>query len=216
MERRTVLKTIGLSLGGLSITPAVSSLLQSCQEGVTGWQPEFFTPEQATYFTRLIDLLIPSSAEVPGAKELNLIQFIDGYYKYVAEDYQLNFIGMALNIYETETLKKFNQNQLSRLSNEDIDSQLTAYLRAPLELLDSRSDAIDDLIDDIEEGNEFQIPSNDLMIEALLVSIRSLTILGFRTNEIIGKEHLVYAPVPGKQQGCVDLIETTGGKAWSL
>jgi len=27
---------------------------------------------------------------------------------------------------------------------------------------------------------------------------------------------LAYAPVPGQQKGCVDLMETTGGKAWSL
>jgi len=27
---------------------------------------------------------------------------------------------------------------------------------------------------------------------------------------------LAYAPIPGDYKGCVDLQETTGGKAWSL
>jgi hypothetical protein len=26
---------------------------------------------------------------------------------------------------------------------------------------------------------------------------------------------MAYAPIPGEQKGCVDLMETTGGKAWS-
>jgi len=27
---------------------------------------------------------------------------------------------------------------------------------------------------------------------------------------------LAYSPIPGQQKGCVDLEETTGGRAWSL
>lgn len=38
----------------------------------------------------------------------------------------------------------------------------------------------------------------------------------FKTNEFIGENVMAYAPIPGQQKGCVDLMETTGGKAWSL
>jgi hypothetical protein len=27
---------------------------------------------------------------------------------------------------------------------------------------------------------------------------------------------LVYRPIPGEQRGCVDLIETTNGRAWTI
>jgi hypothetical protein len=38
----------------------------------------------------------------------------------------------------------------------------------------------------------------------------------FKTNEYIGKNILVYRPIPGEQRGCVDLIETTNGRAWTI
>ena len=37
-----------------------------------------------------------------------------------------------------------------------------------------------------------------------------------KPNEYIGENVLAYAPIPGDYKGCVDLMETTGGKAWSL
>ena len=46
--------------------------------------------------------------------------------------------------------------------------------------------------------------------------LRNLTINAFRTNEYIGENILAYQPVPGRNVGCVDLDEATGGKAWSL
>ena len=46
--------------------------------------------------------------------------------------------------------------------------------------------------------------------------LRNLTINAFRTNEYIGENVLAYQPVPGRNVGCVDLDEATGGKAWSL
>jgi hypothetical protein len=49
-----------------------------------------------------------------------------------------------------------------------------------------------------------------------LYSFRELMISAFKTNEYIGKNILVYRPIPGVQRGCVDLIETTNGRAWTI
>mgnify|MGYP007000403417 len=46
--------------------------------------------------------------------------------------------------------------------------------------------------------------------------LRSMTINAFKTNEYIGEKVLAYLPIPGQYNGCVDLNETTGGKAWSI
>jgi hypothetical protein len=43
-----------------------------------------------------------------------------------------------------------------------------------------------------------------------------MTITAFKTNEYIGEIILAYVPIPGQQKGCVDLMEATGGKAYSL
>ena len=52
--------------------------------------------------------------------------------------------------------------------------------------------------------------------ESFAKDLRSLTVSAFKTNEFICEKVLAYAPVPGEQKGCVDLMETTGGKSWSL
>ncbi len=62
--------------------------------------------------------------------------------------------------------------------------------------------------------------NNNLIIEALsfnfINTIRQLTITAFKGSEYIGKNVLIYRPIPGEQKGCVDLEEATGGRAWSI
>ena len=48
-----------------------------------------------------------------------------------------------------------------------------------------------------------------------LNTIRRLTITSFKWSETIGEKVLAYNPIPGRQVGCVDLNEATGGRAWS-
>ena len=40
--------------------------------------------------------------------------------------------------------------------------------------------------------------------------------MSFKINEYVAKNLLSYIPIPGDYKGCVDLEETTGGKAWTL
>ena len=79
MQRRTALKNIGLSFGALTLTPTVVSMLQSCQNTPEGWSPVFLTKDEATVVGKIIDVMLPTTADVPGAADLNLIQFIDVY-----------------------------------------------------------------------------------------------------------------------------------------
>ena len=79
MERRTALKNIGLSFGALTLTPTVVSMLQSCQNAEAGWAPTFLSQEEANTIGKIIDVMLPTTATVPGASDLNLIQFIDVY-----------------------------------------------------------------------------------------------------------------------------------------
>ena len=69
-------------------------------------------------------------------------------------------------------------------------------------------------------SNEFNESDNDVSDEILsynfITTIRQLTITAFKGSEYIGENVLVYRPIPGEQEGCVDLEETTGGRAWSI
>jgi hypothetical protein len=66
----------------------------------------------------------------------------------------------------------------------------------------------------LKPGNEITDEEKDAA--AFANELRSLTVSAFKTNEYIGENVLAYAPIPGEQKGCVDLMEATGGKAWSL
>ena len=73
-----LLKNLGLGVGAITLTPAVSSLLHSCTDG-TSWNPVFFNKSQIKLLLNLTEQIIPSDDKIPGAKELNLIKFIDLY-----------------------------------------------------------------------------------------------------------------------------------------
>ena len=67
----------------------------------------------------------------------------------------------------------------------------------------------------ISDHAENEILEEEKEAESFAKELRSLTINAFKTNEFICEKVLAYAPVPGEQKGCVNLMETTGGKAWS-
>ena len=85
---------------------------------------------------------------------------------------------------------KENVNQITK---ENWEEQLSKYLKQSIKSLETDELAL-----------KF---ANDL---------RDLTINSYKINEYVGENILAYSPIPGDYKGCVDLKETTGGKAWSL
>lgn len=80
MERRNALRNIGMGLGYMAATPAILSMLQSCNTAPEmAWSPQFFSPEQATFITSAVDIILPKT-DTPGASEVNVPQFIDRFY----------------------------------------------------------------------------------------------------------------------------------------
>ena len=80
MKRRQALKHIGLSTGFVVATPTLISLLQSCTAEADAWQPRFLTVDQGKMVTALVDVFLPRT-DLPSAGDLNIAQFIDGYYQ---------------------------------------------------------------------------------------------------------------------------------------
>ena len=56
MNRRKAIKNLGLSLGTISLTPAVLSLLQSCQNDLD-WNPVFFDSNQIKFISEITNLI---------------------------------------------------------------------------------------------------------------------------------------------------------------
>ena len=215
MERRTALKNLGLSFGALTLTPSIMSMLQSCQSTGTDWTPSFFSPESAKTIEQLTELIIPSTPDIPGAKDLKLIRFIDSYIATTADSQEQTFITSALDLLVGRCLSTAGKGSVDDLSPQDWDEQLTYFLRATEENKSLRRDAFTAYRKGIERGEELSTPVEGTC-HVLLLNLRNLTVKAFKGHETIAKEHMVYQPVPGQFRGCVDLQEATQGKDWAL
>ena len=214
MQRRTALKNIGLSFGALTLSSTVVSLFESCQTGAAAWSPEFFSAEQAGFVSKVIDVMLPTTI-TPGANDLNLTQFMDGYMQYVASPEDRTFAQMALPIVSKLTLEAAGKTKADDITNEDIDVQLNRFLRADEATQEARGKALDVWAEATENGETLVIPEEGAA-QAMINSLRRLAIFSFKNSEVIGETVLAYAPVPGEQKGCISVEEATDGRAWSL
>ncbi len=214
MQRRTALKNIGLSFGALTLSSTVVSLLESCQTGAAAWAPEFFTPEQAGFVSKVVDVMLPTTT-TPGANDLNLTQFMDGYMQFVASPEDRTFAQMALPIVSKLTLEAAGKTEVSDITNEDVDVQLNRFLRADEATQEARGKAFDAWSEALKKGETPAVPE-EAAGQVMINSLRSLAVFAFKNSEVIGETVLAYAPVPGEQKGCISVEEATGGRAWSL
>jgi hypothetical protein len=196
MDRRKALRTIGFGTTAITVTPAVVGMLQSCQIQTDTFSPIHFSKESFSVVSQLMDLIIPDT-DIPGAIELKLPEFLDGFIDVIMNEKAQKKITDGLDQFIAIALKDTGKSKASRLERSDLDAQLAKYLKAD------------------KQQNSAQYDENYQTASAFAKQLRSMTINAFKTNEYIGKNVMAYAPIPGEQKGCVDLMETTGGKAWS-
>ena len=212
MNRRKALKNLGLSLGTITLSPAVLSLLQSCKNDLD-WNPVFFNSNQVNVVSELTDLIIPSGDDIPGSKELNLIKFIDLYIYNISNKKEQDLLKKSMDAFLSDCLIRSNKNNVDNLERNDLDSSLEYYFKIKNSSHSKWRQAYNKNKDqDIVNKSHL----NEAFSFNFLNIIRQLTITAFKGNEYIGENVLAYAPIPGQQKGCVDLQETTGGKAWSI
>ena len=198
MKRRDLLKKVGIGVGVLAVSPFTISLLQSCNNDPS-WNPNFFKKGDIEFLNELSDLIIPSSVEIPGAKELKLLRFVDIYISRGLSKGEQKTIYNTLDKFQLEYLKS---SSLSNIDSKTLNSLLDYFF--------------------IKNKSKHDIWMNDFMNTKesqsyiFLYSFRELLVSAFKTNEYIGKNILVYRPIPGEQRGCVDLIETTNGRVWTI
>ncbi len=197
MKRRDALKGLGLSLGYVIATPSIISLLQSCQTDANQWKPIFFTVDEGTVLRNLVDLMLPKTEATPGALEVNVPEFLDLFASKVYSEEQQNLFKNAVQEIINELLG--SKRKVSKITTDDYDTLLTKYLKADEDTQDS-----------------FKNSEKEKTVFEGLINLRNTSVWAYKTSELIGETVLAYAPIPGKQQGCISLEEATNGKAWSL
>jgi hypothetical protein len=201
MERRQALKNMGLTIGAFALTPSVASLLQSCSgNSKLSWVPEFYSNEEAEIITKTLEVILPATPEIPGATDLNLAQFLDGYAMHVSGENERMRIKNLVKEYILMTLTLTGKETVSALTTDDIESRVAFYLKA----------------DKFKQEDWQTGSSKDSQNFQFISTLRSGGVRAFKMSEFIGENVMAYSPIPGRQIGCVDLIEATGGRAWSL
>ena len=215
MDRRKALKTIGYGSGAITLTPAVVGLFHSCQNNSSNFVLEYFNKKQFAIVSQLMELILPET-EIPGAINLKLPEFLDGYINTIYSEEDQKKISKGLDSFIDVALFDTAKSKADKLTNEDLDFQLAKYLKADVKKKNSWKKEYSDYQKALKnKSNSPKLPSEALAY-GFANQLRSLSITAFRTNEYIGENVLAYAPIPGEQRGCVDLMETTGGKIWSL
>ena len=98
MNRRNALKNLGLSFGALAITPTMIGVLKSCATSPSDFSLKFFLKTQLNDIQILLDVILPSTDDgIPGATELGLLKFIDGYLGGVVEEDQLRMLEFGVS-----------------------------------------------------------------------------------------------------------------------
>ncbi|MFB9056390.1 gluconate 2-dehydrogenase subunit 3 family protein [Mariniflexile ostreae] len=209
MNRRTALKNLTMGLGYAVAAPTIMNILASCTAETKSWTPVFLSEDEKVMVTHLVDIIIPET-ETPGALAVNVPQFIDLMYQNLEKEDNQKLFKQGANLFANKFETKFNT-PISKGNKNDIAVLVSEYFNLSHEdsqfVLHQQKLAIQD------------IPAENIKHYTLykfLLSVRYYALFGYYTSEKIGKEVLVYDPIPGAYHGCVSLDETTNGKTWTL
>lgn len=215
MKRREVIKKIGFSFGAVTLTPSLLSVLNGCDFKQEGWQPKFLSYQEYDMTEKITDIFIPKT-DIPGAKELNLSRFIDAHFQLMLSSAEQKNIKFLMKKFSDMLLEKTSKKKLDEVSTSEYENQFSRLLKADKLQRQRWQKSYNDYTEKLNKGEAVKPLSKDINSYIFLDGLRQLSIWGFRNSEYIGEKVLAYDPVPGQQKGCVDLIETTGGKSWSI
>ncbi|WP_419213384.1 gluconate 2-dehydrogenase subunit 3 family protein [Maribacter sp. X9] len=215
MDRRRVLKNMGLSLGYMVATPTLLGIVQSCKnEPAVTWTPEFITKDQGHVITTLVDIILPKT-DTPAASELQVDIFIDRFAKDVMEKKDQDFLKMSMDKFVNKALADSGKEKGADLTAEDLEPVLSSSLKYSKDDQTEMFEAITSYSEALEKGENPTLDEETTRF-AFANNLRGLVIWGYKASEYIGEEVLAYLPVPGEYIACGDLQELTGGKDWSL
>ena len=206
MDRRSALKNLTLTLGYAVATPTVLSVLQSCQSNVATWVPNFFTPSQGFMIQNLADIIIPKS-DVAGALDVNVPEFMDKMLHEIAPEEKKNEIMEGAIAFSKEFDKVYGKEVLEG-SKKEYHKILSTFF----DISEEKKKSV--LKSQKSKEAITQEEMNDFLIYKFLLAVRSYTITGYFTSELVGEKILSYDPVPGSWEPCIPLEDV--GNAWSL
>lgn len=215
MNRREVLKNLGLGAGFLVVGPTTLSLLQSCKNDPSyNWQPTFLSEANGHALKQILEVIIPTT-DTPGANDLNLAQFIDSYMEEVASaERQERFKNGADNF--AASFKAETDKELHEATQEDYEKMIKTYLLSTPAERENLVKRTTETQDPMNEDPEEKMDPVDSTFD-YLQNVREMAIWAWKNSEEIGENVMWYDPIPGVYIPCASSEELgNNGKAMSL
>ena len=197
MDRRNAIKSSALLAGVTASGLSLTSLLQSCQQqSRLDWEPVFFSLKQAETVSSIVDTILPKT-ETPGALDLNVDIFVDlmckkhlspGDQAHVLKGYE-DFVKVTKEMFGKgfASLSMDQKGEVLKAVGAKTNKFNPAVWGSPL----GEQEPLD-----------------------FYRRIKQFTLMGYYTSEEVGKNILVYDPIPGEQKGCIPLSDV--GNAWTI
>lgn len=186
MNRRNALKHTALLLGGALSSSTLAGVLSGCGSRTQGLN---FTPQFLTkeqaQTVSALVELILPKTDTPGANEAGVPEFIDLMLAKYLEAEEKELFMRGLTQLET-AVKEATGGSFAEASKEEQVQRLTQLA---------------------EEAGDRR--------DTFFGKLRELTLSGYFTSELVGKNVLNYDPIPGELKGCIP-IEEVGNVAWTI
>jgi hypothetical protein len=189
MDRRSVLKTVSILVGGAMSGGTIATIMSGCQPNTSdGYQTFIFNNQEMNVLAEIVETILPAT-DTPGAKELMVHRFIDeALSKNYDETNQTKIKGTLAAI--NDECDKLHQKLFIDASTEERLSAISVLDKASFEMKDQ------------EEKHFFH-------------EFKSLVLAGFFSTEVGQTQVLQHVAIPGKYEPCIPVNEAGNGKTWA-
>lgn len=182
MNRREVLKSVGLIVGGAVV--GADAFLSGCSytEEANG----ILSQKQVNLLEDIAETILPHTEQSPGAKDAQVGQLINRIVSdfYSAPEQQVLLAGLF----------SYQTHKFSSLQSDEKE----AYLLS--QEADAKANPIATFIN--EKGETFDTRPAYIMI-------KQLSLWAYLSSEIVAKSNFNFLPIPGKYENCVTITEDT-------
>lgn len=207
INRREAIKKLGLSIGFFATSPLLLGFDKPSRisSEISQRNSSFFSDEEFEIIKQTLDIILPKTEDSPSATQVGVHSFIDQYLNEVVTLEEQRTMKNYLNIFIQEVTASDPLTIISKTFSMSIKQE-----QILLSQIDSYAESMPQNADSIPTIEK------EVAVYGILIYLREMGILAYFNSEYVGEEILAYKPIPGEQQGCIDLQKTTGGKAWSL
>ncbi|SMD38567.1 Gluconate 2-dehydrogenase subunit 3 [Reichenbachiella faecimaris] len=189
MNRREILKSVGLIVGG-TVIGADSFLLSGCT--FSEEQVGLLSNDQIQLLEEIAEMILPHTEKSPGAKDAKVGAFMNRIVSdfYTSQEQQVFLEALAKYKemdFDSLTLKEKEAHLLKEEKNVDKNPIYTFTNQETSESFETRP---------------------------AYIMIKQLSVWAYLSSELVAKNSFNYLPIPGKYEGCVPATTDTKPMYW--